>query len=178
MSEIHAPRRRGGLTPAEFKTLREGLGLSVQALADILEIKNERTIRNWEAGLRPLPKAVLDSIWNLDGLASQIVQHGITMILGFPETACIVVLRYETFEDFARYHPEMATYPHAHRIHAAAIGRLSRSAEAMGREFRVVSMNTEAYEAWRFQLGLEDSEDVRAHWAAEELPKVEKEGEV
>jgi DNA-binding transcriptional regulator YiaG len=43
------------LTPAELKSLRHGLGLSTQALAGVLRLKSERTIRKWEAGDTEIP---------------------------------------------------------------------------------------------------------------------------
>ena len=38
------------MTPAEFKSIRHGLGLSARAMARLLAVKNQRTIRKWESG--------------------------------------------------------------------------------------------------------------------------------
>ena len=54
-----ALRRREGrsqpsVTPTELKAIRKRLGLSTRALAEVLRISDQRTIRRWEAGDNPI----------------------------------------------------------------------------------------------------------------------------
>jgi len=156
------------MTPAEFQSLRESLGLSVRALADIIEVKNERTIRNWESGDRQIPRVAMESLLALDQMAERIVLNGIEL---FREISAreVVVLRYESDADFRRYHPHMAVFPHAHRIHSAALSRLVRVARAMDVDLRIVSMVPDLYELWRLQTGAEDDDSARATWGAMRL---------
>jgi hypothetical protein len=42
------------MTPAEFRVVREFLGLSIEWLAEHLEV-NPRTVRHWEDGGYPIP---------------------------------------------------------------------------------------------------------------------------
>lgn len=146
------------MTPAEFKTIRESLGLSAQALADILGISQERTIRRWEDGSRELPEDAAGRLLELDAEADRMAEQGRRMCLAHPAAVIVTVLRYERLEDYPR-----AAYPHAHRIHAAALGRLKKAAPS---RVRIVSFSAEAYRAW---LGKrKDSPELRATWGAEQ----------
>lgn len=53
------------MTPAEFKTLRESLGLTAQWLATRFTV-SLRTIRNWEDGATPVPDAIAEELLNLE----------------------------------------------------------------------------------------------------------------
>lgn len=53
------------MTPAEFKTLRESLGLSAQWLADAVHV-DQRTVRRWEDGAIPLRADIVELLTRLD----------------------------------------------------------------------------------------------------------------
>lgn len=151
------------MTGAEFKTIRESLGLSAQALADILGVSQERTIRRWEDGSRAVPVGAAERLLALDQWADTLAANGYTVIQG-SGAAAVVLLRYETEEDLRHYRPQDAAFPHANRVHAAALGRLRRLAPDA---VRLLSMDAGAYEAWRGNR--KDSEALRAQWAAEQI---------
>ena len=46
------------MTPAEFRHIRNALGLSQKALAHLLQVQSDRTVRRWEAGDRDIPGPV------------------------------------------------------------------------------------------------------------------------
>jgi transcriptional regulator with XRE-family HTH domain len=144
------------MTPAEFRTIRESLGLSAQALADIIGITQERTIRRWEDGTRPLPADAAERLSILDTMAETIAQQGIQTIQAHPEAVEIVVIRYERNEDF----PD-GQFPHANCIHAAALGRLKRTAPE---RVKIIGFEPDKYFAW---LGdRQDTQGSRSEWAA------------
>lgn len=149
------------MTSAEFKSLREGLGLSAQALADILGIRNERTVRHWESG-GAIPDDAMARLVQLDELVVKMAQSGLEAFKEQP-AVLVAVVRYETEADFLRYHPK--SIPHMHRLHAAAITRLRWTLQNEGRRLRILSMLPDAYEAWRAAEGLPDEESTRAAWA-------------
>lgn len=150
------------MTGAEFKTIRESLGLSAQALAEILGISQERTVRRWEDGTRSVPDDAAARLRELDALAERICEQGFRVTMDAPDGAIIAVLRYETEADFAAF--QGAAIPHMHRIHAAAIGRLARAAKG---RVRIVAMQPDAYLAW---LGKrKDTSAMRSAWAAEQV---------
>lgn len=53
--------------PAEFKTLREAVGLSISTLVKVIDV-DERTLRKWESGKKKLPQGVIDSLLGIDDL--------------------------------------------------------------------------------------------------------------
>lgn len=53
------------MTPAEFKTIRESLGLSAQWLADAVHV-DQRTVRRWEDGAIPLRADIVELLMRLD----------------------------------------------------------------------------------------------------------------
>lgn len=53
------------MTPADFKTIRESLGLSAQWLADAVGV-DQRTVRRWEDGVLPLRTDVVALLTQLD----------------------------------------------------------------------------------------------------------------
>ncbi|MGW4528892.1 antitoxin Xre-like helix-turn-helix domain-containing protein [Amycolatopsis sp. NPDC004378] len=53
------------VTPADFKTIRESLGLSAQWLATAVDV-DQRTVRRWEDGALPLRADVVDLLTRLD----------------------------------------------------------------------------------------------------------------
>lgn len=55
----------GRMTPADFKSIRESLGLSAQWLADAVHV-DQRTVRRWEDGEIPLREDVVRVLTELD----------------------------------------------------------------------------------------------------------------
>ncbi len=53
------------MTPADFKTIRESLGISAQWLATAVRV-DQRTVRRWEDGAIPLRADVVDLLTRLD----------------------------------------------------------------------------------------------------------------
>ena len=54
------------MTPAELKTIRESLGLTVQWLADRAGVKL-RTVQYWESGRSGVPADVSELLLRIDG---------------------------------------------------------------------------------------------------------------
>jgi transcriptional regulator with XRE-family HTH domain len=166
------------MTGAELKTIRESLLLSAQGLADrlrvagLLTVGNVRTVQRWEDGDRPVPDDIAAAVRALDAHVETLCQRGLAVVRAASrQPGPVVLLRYESAEDFGRYHPTEPHTPLDHRLHTAALVRLRRDAEALGRVVRIVGMDPEDYEAWRFQEGLEDDLGTRAAWSARALTR-------
>lgn len=54
------------ITPEEFKTIRESLNLSTRDVADMFDIRGERTVRAWEAGRAPIPAEIAGKLRRID----------------------------------------------------------------------------------------------------------------
>ena len=62
------------MTPAEFRVVREWLGLSGDWLAAELEVSG-RTVRAWEAGKYAIPEGVREHLERLEAYAGEVVSQ-------------------------------------------------------------------------------------------------------
>lgn len=61
------------MTPAEFRSIRDHLGLSHEWLAEAFEV-TDRTIRRWESGAAPIPTGVAQRMGELAAQTRRFVQ--------------------------------------------------------------------------------------------------------
>jgi len=163
------------MTPGEFKTMGEALGLSNRWLAQALSV-NLRTVVGWQQGWRgdrpsyPPPDAV-DLLHRIDTHFETVANNAAAMIAG-AETSQCVLIRYLTSEDLEHYRPDDAWL--GSRPHAALIWRTKKRIEevAPGVSVRIVNMMPPLYEAWLAVHGLDDSEEQRASWAITQIVDV------
>jgi transcriptional regulator with XRE-family HTH domain len=155
------------MTAAELKTYREALGLSAQWLANKVGVSH-RSVCYWESGKARVPNDVAELIMaltnNIHRYADEAIKqvNAIALAAGIPEQ--INLLRYKTDEDLHHYRPDFKGLPVA--THAAMLAIIARELGLMGIIVVIVYFDAAAYLAW---LGnLEDSEQARATWAAEQ----------
>lgn len=94
---------------AEFKTLREALGLSISTLVKVIDV-DERTIRKWESGKKKLPQGVIDSLVDVDTLVNKTVE---ALFETFKQSAenSVVLYRFIEEEDLLTTYPEFEGLP-------------------------------------------------------------------
>ncbi|MFQ3228665.1 helix-turn-helix domain-containing protein [Reinekea sp.] len=95
--------------PAEFKTLREALGLTISTLVKVIDV-DERTIRKWESGKKKLPQGVIDSLNAIDGLLNATADK----LFNFHEQdsqSGVVLYRFIEEEDLLNEYPEFEGLP-------------------------------------------------------------------
>lgn len=157
------------LTGAELQTLREACHLSRDELGALCGVA-PRTVKHWESGRAGVPADVADVVARLDATIQHASDQGAAVIeqaMAHQGTAPadVVLMRYRTPEDLARYRPDMAGAPAG--AHGAIVARLRAQALALGVPLvRVVWMDPNAYETWHAAQGLPDAEPTRAAWAA------------
>ncbi|MGK0248448.1 MAG: DNA-binding XRE family transcriptional regulator [Oleispira sp.] len=98
---------------AEFKTLRESLGLTISTLVKIVDV-DERTLRKWEAGKKQPPQGVVDSLLGFDDLVNKTVveiftQHQESMKNGGQQG--VVLERFVEIEDLVKAYPAFEGLP-------------------------------------------------------------------
>lgn len=154
------------MTPAELKTLREAVGLSVPDLAELASVQ-ERTVRYWESGRNQVPPdveaLVLGIDQQLDALAAQVmtvVREQIAAHGGQPED--IVLLRYRENADLWHFRPDFKPLPTT--THGALLARCRAALADLHVKTRIVYMEPQAYGQWLD--GRKDSEALRSEWAA------------
>lgn len=98
---------------AEFKTLRESLGLTISTLVKVIDV-DERTLRKWEAGKKQPPQGVVDTLVGYDDLVNKtaadiIAQHQESMANGGQQG--VVLERFVEAEDLAAAYPAFTGLP-------------------------------------------------------------------
>jgi transcriptional regulator with XRE-family HTH domain len=151
--------------PAELKTLREAVGLSVPDLASLTKVQ-ERTVRYWESGRNSVPDDVAETVLKIDEMLDAIVENSLATVrdliknAGEPEE--VVLLRYRENADLWRFLPEFKPLPAT--THAAMLARLRGELADMYVPSRIVYMRVDEYLTW---LGSrDDNMSERSAWAA------------
>lgn len=160
------------MTAAEFRTLTESLGLTAEAAAKLLGVQ-PRTIRRWQSGEWPVPDDAAADLLALDSrlevaVSGALQQVGAATAAMGGAPAEVVMVRYLSADDLARYRPDMADLPLA--THAALLDRLRVALARRGVAVRLVYLEPGLYEAWLKAEGAADSEAMRAAWAGTLLP--------
>ena len=155
------------MTPAELKTLRESLGLTLNWMAEQTGVKL-RSVQYWESGERSVPDDIAQMLYSIDEALEQMVTGSRDQVRAMVEEDGapngIDLIRYKTDKDLHKYHPNLAPLPAT--THATMLARLRREFLRMGIETRIVYLDSEAYEAWRKACGLDDSERTRVQWSS------------
>ncbi len=107
------------MTDAEFRVVREFLGLSTDWLADYLNV-NPRTVRHWEDGTHPIPDGVRLEMEELEASTAAFVSSVIDKLMDVPEPT---VVTYRTDQDYRRALPDV---PFPASWHRAVIGRVAQ----------------------------------------------------
>jgi transcriptional regulator with XRE-family HTH domain len=95
--------------PAEFKTLREAVGLSISTLVKVIDV-DERSIRKWESGKKKLPVDVIESLVGIDQLITDTAERAFSELQKDPKDS-VVLERYIEEEDYLNAHPEFEGLP-------------------------------------------------------------------
>lgn len=157
------------MTGAELRTLRDSLGLSAEQVAGMAGVKG-RTVQRWEVDDWPVPQDVAELLQRLDALLERAMLGAVDGLQaaqagrGAPQEE-VVLLRYRSAEDLARYRPGMAELPPA--VHGALIDRVRLAFARLGVASRIVWMDAPAYEEWRGKR--RDSEALRSQWAVGQI---------
>lgn len=107
------------MTDAEFKVVREYLGLTLDWLADHLNVSS-RTVRHWEAGKYPIPDGVRLAMEDLERRTGEFVAAITEKLLDLPEPG---VITYRNDADYHAAHPEV---PFPAAWHRAVIARAAQ----------------------------------------------------
>lgn len=124
------------MTPAEFRTVREGLGLSERDIS-MLTLVKEAQIKAWEQGLADVPEGVSGLLNDLD----REVERRVALALEKAEDRPALVLkRFANPAVFKKNGPDMSPIPGmlAYRCHCALISRLYTALVRRGKDVKVV----------------------------------------
>ena len=97
------------MNAAEFKTLREAVGLSISTLVKVIDV-DERSIRKWESGKKKAPQDVVARLEEIDSLISQTAKNAYSEFQKSPQDS-VVLYRFIEEDDYHVAHPEFADLP-------------------------------------------------------------------
>lgn len=157
--------KKGYLTAAEYKALRELLGFSQQEAAEFHNMQNARTIRRWERGDSWVSKIASDKICALAEKVNWTIEQVVDSLLKYdPSQAEAVFIVYpgETHKNFL---PDTQGLPTS--VHRSMIGRIYSILHLKGYEVGIVEFNAQDYISFLGRKGLTDSQSTRALWATD-----------
>lgn len=117
------------MTPAEFRVVREFLGLSGPWLARHLQV-SDRTVRHWEQGRYPIPDGVRLAMERMEQDAASSVTAAVEALMDLPEPALVT---YRTDEEFHAAQPDV-TYPAS--FHRAVAARVAQEVPGLSIAYR------------------------------------------
>ncbi|MFD9965037.1 helix-turn-helix domain-containing protein [Amycolatopsis sp. NPDC058986] len=105
------------MTPAEFRVVREFLGLTGDWLAQHLKV-NPRTVRAWEQGRYPIPDGVRLAIEDLEARTGEFIGGCVEKLLDLPDPA---VITYRSDTEYHAANPDIEMPASWHRAVCARI---------------------------------------------------------
>lgn len=112
------------MTDAEFKVVREHLGLSGDWLAGHLGV-TPRTVRHWEQGKYAIPDGVRLELEDLERRTGEFVSGIIEKLMDCPEPGLI------TYRSDAEYHAAHPETPWPASWHRAVVARVAQEVPAL-----------------------------------------------
>lgn len=152
------------MTPAEFKTIRQTIGISAQNFAELLNVE-PRTIQRMENGLADPKGFAVDLLQSLyESFCLMCVESENQLentIKTYGKPTEIVLIRYKK-DDFKLFNPDFGDMPES--IHSATLGRLKTFAEAKCITVKIIYFDPILYREWKGER--KDSRELRSSWAA------------
>ena len=126
------------MTPAEFKVVREYLGLTGDWLADHLGVSG-RTVRHWAPGKYAIPDGVRLEIEDLEARTGQYVSGVIEKLVDIPDPGII------TYRDDDEYHAAHPEIPFPASWHRAVCARIAQEVPGLSIAY---ADSVDRQEAW------------------------------
>lgn len=112
------------MSPAEFRVVREFLGLTPEWLAEHLNVST-RTVRHWEAGKYAIPDGVRLEVEDLERRTGEFVSGCIEKLIDLPDPG---IITYRSDEEYQAAHPEI---PFPASWHRRCVARIAQEVPAL-----------------------------------------------
>lgn len=112
------------MTDAEFRVVREYLGLSPEWLGEHLGVSG-RTVRHWEAGKYAVPDGVRLELEDLERRTAEFVNGCVGKLMDVPDPGLV------TYRTDAEYHAANPEMPFPASWHRAVVARITQEVPAL-----------------------------------------------
>lgn len=157
------------MTPAEFKTLRESLGLTTEWLAQWAGV-NDRTVKYWESGSKNtyravIPPGVAEGLQAIEAEVEAMAKAlaDLAEAQGAKTGSTVALLRYKNEEDLLAKNPG---WPYPNRTHGVIMSMARSLLAQRGIGSSLVWFEPDRYNDWLAGQNRDDSDSARAAWAA------------
>jgi hypothetical protein len=116
------------MTPAEFKVVREFLGLTGDWIAAYLDV-SPRTVRHWEQGKYAIPDGIRLIIEGLEARTGAFVTQSVMKLMDLPDPGVI------TYRDDAEYHAAHPDSEFPASWHRAVVARIAQEVPGLSIAF-------------------------------------------
>lgn len=157
--------KKGYLTAAEYKSLRQLLGFSQAEAAAFHRVQNLRTIQRWESGASWPSEIACDKICALAEKIEWSIEQAVEQFSKFRSDDVEVTLIVYPDECYRKFVINMGDLPNS--VHRAMISRTYAVLRKKGYTAGVVEFNPQDYFSYLAARGITDSQDARAAWATD-----------
>ncbi len=116
------------MNSAEFKTMREAVGLTTGPLAKMAKV-DQRTVRYWESGRTKPPEQACKILLDLDAMLNRTKAEAV-MLYSEKKPDTVLLLRYRTDKELHKANPDFKGLPVT--VHAALLHRLTHHFMSLG----------------------------------------------
>lgn len=120
------------LSAAEFKTLRESVGLSLDEAGPGFDV-TARTVLNWEMGKHRIPPKAAETLLHLDNILDKRATASLDLALE-KRPDRVLLWRYRTLADLLAAHPD---WPWPLGVHEAMLARTRKQLIGAGFEVTI-----------------------------------------
>ena len=157
--------KKGYLTAAEYKTLRQLLGFSQAEAAEFHKVQNLSTIKRWERGYSRVSEIACDKICDLLKKINWSINQALEKISELPSEDAEITLIVYPNSCYKQMAIGMDGLPNS--VHRAMIARLYNALKERGYTVGIVEFNPQDYFAYMAAHGYTDGQDTRSAWASD-----------
>jgi len=164
--------KKAELNAIEIKYLRHSLGLSAAQVAELSKASEEQVLA-WEAGEADVSGLAAKKLLELDETIEMQVLNtcdGIEELFKKEPKRTLSFVVYPTQAIYTTYNPEFLSALPLTELYNTAAWRIKKECKlVLEVDVTLVTLDVEAYKAYRETTGLKESRESRAKWAATQL---------
>lgn len=157
--------KKGYLTAAEYKALRQLLGFTQAQAAEFHRVQNIRTIQRWEKGDSWVSELACDRITALAEKINWTISQAIEQAQEFKPNELEVVLIVYPDACYKQFAFGFENLPNS--VHQAMIARTYSALKELGYNCGVVEFNPQDYFIYLSSHNLKDNSSSRSQWAVD-----------